>query len=73
MAEPVPGLKEVDEKAQQILEDVLNIDEKFCRNLDTQTTKKLIRAFHAATGELVASGFVRLEQKLGGHIGGTRK
>ena len=73
MSKSVNGDPEIDAKLDGLNTLVLNlISSKNLRNIDIKLARKLAKTMKKSAAELDDYVMIRLEQKLGGHIGATK-
>lgn len=74
MSKPVNGDPEIDAKLDglnSLINDLIN--SKNLRNIDIKLARRLAKTMKKSSAELDDYVMVRMEQKLGGHIGATKK
>ena len=69
MAKPVPGKPDVDAKAKQLLKDVILLNGKMLKNLDTKTLRDLGYNMVARGMDCMRYALIRTEQSQGGQKG----
>jgi len=74
MSKSVNGDPEIDAKLNG-LNDLINIliNSKNLKNIDIKLARRLAKTMKKSAAELDDYVMVRMEQKLGGHIGATKK
>ena len=74
MSRPVKGNFEIDAKLDSLNNLINNlINTKNLRNIDIKLARRLAKTMKKSIAELDDYIIVRVEQKIGGHIGGTKK
>lgn len=74
MSKPVNGDPEIDAKLNSLNHLVNNLlSPKNLRNIDIKLARRLAKTMKRSAAELDDYVMVRMEQKLGGHIGATKK
>jgi|AntRauTorcE11897_2_1112592.scaffolds.fasta_scaffold20323_1 hypothetical protein len=72
MSDAVNGDPKVDARAIEIGKTIEELDFVMCKNLDLEVAKKIRLQMVKAIAELDSAMMTKVEQKLGGHIGGTK-
>lgn len=74
MSKPVYGDINIDKKMDDLNSEICDaINVTSLRNIDIKIARKLAKTMKIAAAELDDYIIIRMEQKLGGHIGATKK